>query len=351
MPGRMTSRQRMLAAIRHEPVDRVPVAPWHLGRIAWDSPLGREMVARCDPWLEAGLGGDPCLGGGARVETGEDGPRRWRINHAPGRDLYTVSTTTEKTTATTEYACKTRDDIEALLAIPYVAPPLLVDQLHRMEQQAGEDALVSVGVGTALCFPNDYLGTEYCSLLWASEPEVIRDMVNLMAERIYAYIERACQAGVRVFRIVGGEYATQLMGPRAWDELVVPYDKPLVDLIHRYGGIAHYHNHGNMQRFIDKIADLGIDSLDPIEQPPYGDITMAEAQRRIGDRVCLVGGLDDMEVLDSKPLPEVLRMAEELLASVRPEGYMLGGTSSGIFGEQAARAFIALVDVAEKMAR
>jgi hypothetical protein len=45
----------------------------------------------------------------------------------------------------------------------------------------------------------------------------------------------------------------------------------------------------------------------------------------------------------------VKRLAEELLQSTNPLGYMLGGTSSGIYGEQAARAFIALVDVSERL--
>lgn len=345
----MTSRQRMLAALRHERPDRVPVAPWGLGRIPWDSALGRELVARTDPWLETGLGGDPCLGAGAHIETGSDGPRTWRVIHTPRGDLHSATTTTAQTTATTEYACKKVEDIEALLAIPYVTSPLDIARVRAFEARVGEDGLAALGVGDGLCFPNDYLGTEFCSLLWASEPAIIRNMVTTVAQRIYDYIERACQAGVRVFRIVGGEYATQLMGQRAWDELVVPFDKPLVDLIHRYGGIAHYHNHGNMRRFIGQIADLGIDSLDPIEQPPYGDISMPEAQARIGGRVCLVGGLDDMEVLETRPLAEIRRLAEELLQSTNPLGYMLGGTSSGIYSEPAARAFIALVEISERM--
>jgi uroporphyrinogen-III decarboxylase len=345
----MTSRQRMLAALRHERPDRVPVAPWGLGRISWDSPLGRELVARTDPWLETGLGGDPYLGASANVETGQGGARTWRVIHAPGKDLHSATTTTAQTTATTEYACKTVEDIEALMAIPYVAPSIEVERVKAFEARVGEDGLAVVGVGDGLCVPNDYLGTEFCSLLWASEPAIIRNMVAVVAQRLYDYIERACQAGVRVFRIVGGEYATQLMGQRAWDELVVPFDKPLVELIHRYGGIAHYHNHGNLRRFINQIADLGIDSLDPIEQPPYGDISMPEAQALIGDKVCLVGGLDDMEVLETRSLTEINRLAEELLQTTSQLGYMLGGTSSGIYGEPAARAFIALVEVAQRM--
>lgn len=46
MVAGMTSRRRMVAAIHHETVDRVPVAPWGLGRIPADSALGRELVAR-----------------------------------------------------------------------------------------------------------------------------------------------------------------------------------------------------------------------------------------------------------------------------------------------------------------
>ena len=172
-------------------------------------------------------------------------------------------------------------------------------------RRIGEDALLVMGLGDGLCYPNDMLGTEYCSYLWASEPEIIRRMVATAAERVYAVVEEACRGGVDALRIVGGEYATQLMGPRAWDELVVPYDGPLVEMIHAHGGIAHYHNHGNMQRFLEAIAALKIDSLDPIEQPPYGDIQMSEAASRIGGRVCLVGGLDDMEILETRPREEV----------------------------------------------
>jgi len=344
----MTSRQRMLAAIHHEPVDRVPVAPWGLGRLDPQGALAAELIARTDPWLEVGLGCDPVGGAAFPVEERRTGNLLQRTIHAPGRDLHATWTTTAQTTACTEYPCKSMEDIEALLAIPYVRPHPDISRFLAERERVGQDALLVMGVGDGLCYPNDMLGTEYCSYLWASEPEVIRRMVATAAERIFSVVEEACRGGVDVLRIVGGEYATQLMGRRAWEELVAPYDGPLVEMIHSHGGIAHYHNHGNMQRFLEEIAALKIDSLDPIEQPPYGDIQMSEAASRIGDRVCLVGGLDDMEILDTRPREEVLRLAEGILASIDQRGYMLGGTSSGIYGETAARNFIALVEVAAR---
>jgi uroporphyrinogen-III decarboxylase len=348
MLQRMTSRERMLAAIHHAPVDRVPVAPWGLGRIPPDSALGRELVARTDPWLEIGTGCNVLGGAAFPMEEQRVGNTLRRVLHTPGRDLTAVYTTTAQTTACTEYYCKTLADIEALLAIPYVPPHPDVAAFYAFKSRVGQDGMAVMGIGDGLCFPNDMLGTEYCSLLWASEPDVIRTLVATAAERAFCVMEEACRGGVDCVRIVGGEYATQLMGRRAWDELVVPYDKPLVDMIHAYGGVVHYHNHGFMKRWLEDIAALGIDSLDPIEQRPYGDIEMPEALARIGDQVCLVGGLDDMEVLEIRPRDEVLRLATALLQQTGTRNYMLAGTSSGIYGEAAARNFIALVDVAER---
>lgn len=346
----MTSQERMLAAIHHVPPDRVPVSPWGLGRIPIHSSLGRELVARTDPWIEIGLGCHPVGGADLPLEVEQHGNSERRILHAPGRNLVSIRTTTAETTACTDYFCETKEDIEALHAIPYEPPHPDVEAYRELREEIGQDGLVVMGVPNALCYPNDMLGTEYCSYLWAADPDVIRDLVVTAAERIHRVAEEACEAGVDCFRIVGGEYATQLMGPRAWDELIVPHDEPLVEMIQTYDAIAHYHNHGNMQAFLEPIADLGIDSLDPIEQPPYGDVEMDEAMRRIGDRVCLVGGLDDMEALETRPPQKVRAMAEDLIERVGTVGYMLGGTSSGIYGKRAAQNFVMLVEVAQQHA-
>ncbi|MGQ9699258.1 MAG: uroporphyrinogen decarboxylase family protein, partial [Armatimonadota bacterium] len=127
-------------------------------------------------------------------------------------------------------------------------------------------------------------------------------------------------------------------------------DTALIETIHRYGAIAHYHNHGPVSRWLEALAGLGMDSLDPLEAPPWGDVDIANAKRRIGSRVCLLGNLDDMEVLDKADESEVRRLGRELIEKAGPGGYIVGGTASGTYGERAARNFIALADVARQMA-
>ncbi len=39
-------------------------------------------------------------------------------------------------------------------------------------------------------------------------------------------------------------------------------------------------------------ADMGVDCLNPIEPPPIGRLTLADAKRRVGERMSLEGGIE-----------------------------------------------------------
>ena len=58
-------------------------------------------------------------------------------------------------------------------------------------------------------------------------------------------------------------------------------------LIRSHGCFVYVHCHGALDAVLERFADMGVNVLHPIEAPPLGDITLAEAKRRIGDRVCL----------------------------------------------------------------
>ena len=61
--------------------------------------------------------------------------------------------------------------------------------------------------------------------------------------------------------------------------------------------------------------------------------------------MCFCGNLDDMEVLNKLPTEQVLAIARERLEAAGDRGFMLGGTTSGTFGEHGARNFIAMAEM------
>mgnify|MGYP000940616622 CR=1 FL=1 len=153
------------------------------------------------------------------------------------------------------------------------------------------------------------------------------------------------RGALEAFRIIGGEYASVQLGPDAFKRLCVKYDRALVDVMHKYGAVAHYHNHGPVMRYLEDFAAIGIDCIDPMEAPPWGDCDLREARRRLGDRLCFLGNLDDMEIIDKLPTEEVLAIARKRLDEAGDRGFILGGTSSGAYGEHGARNFIAMAEM------
>ncbi len=339
----MKSRERLLKAIRKEKVDRIPVAPWGLGKLDPHSDVARQLITKTDILIEASPGADPFWGEYINsLQVVEEG---FFHLSTPAGEFYWRLRRTDITQAIVEYPFKSPADAERFLSLPYRRPSFSLKNFFELRSWIGDEGLVLVGIPNGVCLPASFFSPEDFCLNWALNPSLIRKLTEVGTERVIAMVEELCREGVDAFRIIGGEYVTQQLGPKGVDSLLKPYDIPLIETIHRYGAIAYYHNHGKVKRFLGDLKALGMDALDPLEAPPWGDVELGEAQKMIGDAVCLVGNLDDMEILNKMDEEMVKNIALERIKDIKPRGFILGGTASGIFGERAARNFIALAEM------
>lgn len=347
----MTSRERMLCAIELGTPDRVPVTPWGFGHVPEDSELAQRLLHECDPFIGARVpGGDWFLGTAVKTRTEERDGKTYSVIEAPHGDLYSRFQRTEITGAQMEFFCKTPEDVHNLLAVPWEPPKVDATPFIERKDEIGEEGLVGVGLTNPGGIPARFISPAGYSLMWLDDRETFMELCEVAAERCYHWVEECCLKGVDCFRIIGGEFASTQLGPEGFRETMLRFDKPLVEIMHEHGALAHYHNHGPMDRFLEMLAEIGMDSLDPLEGPPWGDTTLAECKERIGDRVCLLGNLDDMEVIDRVDGETIEQLAAECIEAAGPDGYLLGGTTSGTFTEHAAENFLRMVDVSKRMA-
>jgi hypothetical protein len=317
--------------------------------VGYDSPLGGELLARTDPIADVGVGGNPILGSAARMESEQQGDITVTTLHTPKGDLVSKFRRTEATGAAIEFFLKDPSDIEKMLSIPYVIPEYDISGYRELRDRVGEEGLVMVGMMNGVAVPASWFSPEGFCLAWADAPDLVERLTAISTERLILYMKELGRQGVDAFRVVGGEYASVQLGPEGFKRLCVPYDRQLVRAIRDGGAVAHYHNHGPIMRCLDHFAEIGFDSLDPLEAPPWGDADLREARKRLSDRICFVGNLDDMEVIDKRPTEEVLAIARRRLAEAGDRGFILGGTSSGTFGDRAARNFIAMAEMVRGM--
>jgi len=135
-----------------------------------------------------------------------------------------------------------------------------------------------------------------------------------------------------------GTYALEMLTPPwlgeyQFEKLVFPFDKCVNDAIHKIGGRHRAHCHGNSGRFLERFADMGIDGVEPLEPPPYGDNILAEAKESVGRRMLLSGNIVSQAFyLDSFKVEDVRDLARKAIETGAPGGGFSLRTTGGAVG-------------------
>ena len=200
----------------------------------------------------------------------------------------------------TEHFCKSTDDALSLLELSYEKPDSETDELVEIKRNLGENGVVWVTVPSpilAVCRlfdPQDFL------LFYALEPEKIKVLMDVAAQRIKENIIDILESGAcDIIRFGGAEHATPpLMSPKDFDTLVYDYDKPLMDICASYGAKIAVHCHGNIKHALERFSQMGVDQTDPVESVPFGEVTLTQARSLTNDKITLTGNIQFSELVN-----------------------------------------------------
>jgi len=360
MPSSMTSRQRLLAAIRHEELDRVPISPriWayltaYYGGGSWEYELRAAEEFGYDLCIAAGAPLPPFIAPAltyrhvspeVRVTqqiTEQDaavtvrrrfdtpaGPLTDEISLPPPGREYGIS----PSPVWRERLLKVPADLDRLA---YVLPDPDKPRLAHYREIArivGERGLVEMTINPPLDhFGGDLRGlTELMIDYYADRPFFDR-MFAFAQHYALRLLKAVLEGGVRY--IFGTWYYASLSAgwsPKIFREVFAPLIRQHADLVHTYGGIYHIYDDGKMMRTLGDYVAAGADIVETLTPPPVGDVDLAEAKRLYGDRVCLKGHVDLLYVIkEGTPelIEETVRRAIEIAA---PGGGFILGTSDSI---------------------
>jgi len=337
----MTSRERLLALIHNQPVDRCGVCTYTFD--GFNSPHLKQDPSCADmmPLIDAET--EIFLNWGATVErniflsaspdvsvsderSAEDDHTVIRSTlRTPRGDLHSLSVTHEgvATTWHVEHFLKTDEDIERFLSMPYVRPRVEDNDFADAVARIGERGLVEVGLSDPICFVADLFEFgEFTVRAWR-DTATFRRLLDAMAPRIYDWVDGILALGIRdvTFRLCGPEYASEpYLPPALFRELVVEYDLPIARKIHDAGCYLRLHSHGRLANVLDSLMELQPDILEPVEGPPSGDITIGEVARRVGRDCVLMGNLEprELEFADEGVIDGVVRDIMESVAGRSP---------------------------------
>ncbi|NLS75715.1 MAG: hypothetical protein GXY76_00505 [Chloroflexi bacterium] len=302
----MNSRERVLAALRLEPPDRVPF-------------VEGSVAASIE---QAFVGHTSYLPEEASEAMGLDNVR---VRFLP--PLFARYEEHDGISFLAEPLIRTRADLGKMV-FPDPDDPALYAEAEAVARRVQGRYAVTAHIRLGSSSTHMSMGLDGLSYALADDPGLVDTVLGRYADWTIAVIRHLRDAGVDViWNHDDIAYKTgPMVSPRLHRELFMPHLRRVADAIKGEGFPWIYHSDGNLMSLLDDLLSLGIDGLHPLEP---GAMDIEEAKRRYGRRICLVGNIDLHYTLTRGTPDEVedeVRRRIEVIG--RGGGYMISSANS-----------------------
>lgn len=372
--SKMTSRERVRAAMTHETPDRVPVmcqlALGHYFLFSGFDPIDiwfdSETLARAMETLRDRYGFDGVLinlpgrpanwrDALARDETTDAGRRlTWRSGlqtRIPPDDNPQTFTADGKALPRADYMNVDVDDPATYRHAGYVwntwhAPDLwdippdadLADPAAYPEWYAASlraaralspDASVHVEVFSPFTHLLELFGYQNALMALIEEPDTCHRLLERFTAMVKAQVQCLAPHDPDAILVSSAFAGAGFISRSMYRQFVLPYEQRIAEAVHRHHLPVYVHTCGAIGDRLDLMSESGIDGIDTLDPPPLGTVELPEAKGRYGDRFFLKGNLDAVhEMLHADDATFDRAVLERLKVGMPGSGYILSSACS-----------------------
>ena len=122
------------------------------------------------------------------------------------------------------------------------------------------------------------------------DPNFVSELFDFVTENAIQFAKAQLDAGADLIGV--GDAAASLVGPKLYEQFVLPYEQKLIAAIHSFGGKVRLHICGNTNRITGLMAQTGADFIDLDSM-----VDMAKAREAMGSNQVIAGNIDPVQVV------------------------------------------------------
>ncbi len=337
----MTPKQRLLAAIKGEEVDKLPWSPFLA--YYWESLSANIQHKGQIAFLEE-MGADPLLRGFQQLFCINRNNCEVRESISLNEKVLTYETPVgilrEKyifskagyTWFLTEHPVKTEEDFKILT---YINENMVlksdVNQFVIDYNQLGERGLYLPLIGTEMktsfqSLVEHWVGTEELVYALMDYPDIVEQCLESMRSNSLRSVKLSVDSPAEGF-IFWEDSSTTNISPEYYKKYVTPEINEWGKIIHDNNKYLIQHACGHINALINHMGDTNIDMIESISPPPTGNIELWDAKKKLPERIGLIGGIEPSVFLSSS-CEELEQYVNNLINKMGKKHYILANSDS-----------------------
>jgi uroporphyrinogen-III decarboxylase len=353
----MTSKQRILAAMRRKDVDHLPCSIYFNSNLQVDGYDLNNWQDRAR--LQIDLGTDPVINAGIPNTPHPDVKTRLWLEDVPGEKDQILFEEYQTPAGTLRMGIKYTDDWPSGMKIPWgdhstshMYEPLIkspddVDAFEYIWHPPGRANLASARKAHADVFEfakserlplQGYAGCGLATLMFVmgaqnavmfaiDHPEAFKKLAEIDSRTNIARIKLSAESGVDFVKRFGGYEQTNFYDPTIFREVIEPLLKKEVAVAHDAGIMIFYRVVSGMEPLLDDIASIGFDCIEGGE-PHLSNCSLETWHDAFAEKACSWTGVSTPGLLggnDPQAVRDEVRHCAEVFGN---KGFILGVTNS-----------------------
>lgn len=178
-------------------------------------------------------------------------------------------------------------------------------------------------------------GMEEALIKMHTQPDVFEAFISRQHEYYMDILTRALEAGRGVCDIcwLGDDYASQtqmMFNPELWRKLIKPYLAKQVALARRHEMYVFFHSCGNIRSILPDLIDIGVNAH-LVFQTTASDMDAHSVAREFGGRLAFYGGMDVQHLLSNGTTHDVAEsVRNNAKAFEKCGGYIVANSHHGV---------------------
>lgn len=310
----MTPRERILATMRGQIPDRVPITLPGLAYVSHDDikkikdPLRKKLAERVIDEMDFQINIPSHIN---RILVTPPKRIRSEQKSLPDGNRQTIGTIdtplgelkfiTEwdpisNTSWQIKYPVETYEDIKKIALVPWEIPEgLAPPNLDFLPEEFPQRGILVTHISSPFVCVSAMMSYEWFLEFCFLDLDLIKELTEICRQRVLDCVKvLLSKPGIEYVWMGGSEWVTPPMAPpEIYDALVQEQEKSIIKYIHQNSNaVVHIHCHGRVRDALPKTIARGGDYTEPVEPPPDGDITMAEAKKLSDGRITLGGNVE-----------------------------------------------------------
>lgn len=359
--GKLSSKKRMLTAIKLGEPDRIPLAPyvgsWYAPKLCGvqisEFTLGNNQK-RAKILLEAQqkYGYDWIIAGGGH-------PYNWErtVKITEEGDSYRV---TNKDNGTTTIYPK--DDVPHTPLGKYTFEEIekmevrdsqdilrsgVLEPVEIISKKVGKEVLVESGVTGPWASSRTRIGfVEWIKAAYRS-PELAKKTMRILFDANLEYAKAAVEAGAEAVFVEEGSVAADTIPPKLYEKLPFPYECEFIKELKKLGVSVILSLTGDIMPILDKIIETNADGYHFEESKKGFIIDVFQIRERLEGKKCFFIPFDQINLLRSGTLDEVRKGVIEIIQKSASGGGVVLSTGSPVLRDTPVENFEMMIQTAK----